>query len=152
MRSVTGSSAASSPGQLAALQAAAYAENAAIFGYSAAGAHLGGAQRTSAQEDYDGHRAQLLVVAGWIQSSSATPSPAAPAYQLPYPVTTAAAAVRLLTSLEESVAAAYADVVATTTSDLQRAAALALQVARNDRGFPWPRRPTSWQSVLMAGT
>lgn len=114
---------------VAALQAATEAENISIYTYSVAGARLGEPQRAAASVDYDIHRAQLLVVTGWLQERSATAVPAAPAYQLPYPVNDAASAHRLLAAVEESAAAAYADLVAAATGELQRSAGLALQSA-----------------------
>jgi hypothetical protein len=111
------------------LQAAAAAENAAVYGYSLAGARLTAHERTIARGDYDVHRAQLQAVIGWLAGRSATAAPAAPIYALPTPVTDAGSARALLASLEEGTAAAYADVVAYATGSLQRAAALALQSA-----------------------
>jgi hypothetical protein len=124
----TSSPAATSP-TVATLQAAADAENAAIYGYSVAGARLAADQRASARGDYDIHRAQLLVVSSWLEERSATAAPALPAYALPYPITDAATAAKLLADLEEAAAGAYADVVAASSGSLQRSAGLALQSA-----------------------
>jgi hypothetical protein len=114
-----------------ALVAAAAAENAAVYGYAAAGARLlSGTARASARAAYDLHRAQVHTVAGWLASHGATPSPPAAVYELPHPVTDANSAVALLALLEEGSAAAYADVVAAAADEaLRRAAALALQSA-----------------------
>jgi Domain of unknown function (DUF4439) len=124
----TSSPAAASP-IVAALQSAADAENAAIYGYSLAGAKLATDQRALARGDYDIHRAQLLVVSGWLSERATTAGPAQPAYQLPYPITDAATAAKLLADLEEAAAGAYADVVAASSGSLQRSAGLALQSA-----------------------
>lgn len=115
---------------LAALQTVAAAENAAIYGYSVAGARLH--DRTlkgAARADYDVHRAQLQAVTGWLADRAATPAAPPPVYELPQPITDDASATALLTRLEEASAAAYADLVAVATGDLRRAAALALQSA-----------------------
>ncbi len=113
-----------------ALQAVAAAENAAIYGYSVAGARLRdrklwGAART----DYDVHRAQLQAVTSWLTDHAATAPAPPPVYKLRSPITDDASATALLTELEEAAAAAYADLVAVSTGDLRRAAALALQSA-----------------------
>lgn len=113
-----------------ALLAAAAAENAAVYGYSVAGARLAtGRDKNAARTAYDAHRAQVQNVTQWLAALGATPAPAAPAYRLPSPVVDNASARALLTAIEESVAAAYADVVAVASAQLQRDAALELQAA-----------------------
>ncbi|HEX7105685.1 MAG TPA: DUF4439 domain-containing protein [Acidothermaceae bacterium] len=115
---------------LDALQAAAAAEDAAIYGYSVAGARLRDrALKRAARADYDVHRAQFQAVTGWLAKRAGTPSPPPPVYELARPITDDAAATALLTRLEEACCAAYADVVAVATGDVRRAAALALQSA-----------------------
>jgi hypothetical protein len=115
---------------VAALLAAAAAENAAIYGYPLAGARLDLEQdRVVARAAYDAHRAQLLTVDGWLADRGSTPAPGAPLYDLPSPVTDSASARALLAAMEESTAATYADLVAVASGPLQRAAALALQSA-----------------------
>jgi hypothetical protein len=113
-----------------ALLAAAAAENAAVYGYSLAGARLADPhEKAVARAAYDVHRAQVQAVTGWLTDRSSTPAPPAPVYDLPSPVTDPAAARAALAAIEESTAAAYADVVAAADGSLQRAAALALQSA-----------------------
>jgi hypothetical protein len=113
-----------------ALQAVAAAENAAIYGYSVAGARLRDRKlRGSARADYDVHRAQLQAVTGWLTDRSATPVAPPPVYELPQQISDDATAASLLTRLEEAAAAAYADLVAVATGSLRRAAGLALQSA-----------------------
>jgi hypothetical protein len=113
-----------------ALLAAAAAENAAVYGYSLAGARLGDPHELAvARAAYDVHRAQAQAVTGWLTERSSTPAPAAPVYDLPSPVNDPATARAALAAIEESTAAAYADVVAAAAGPLQRAAALALQSA-----------------------
>ncbi len=113
-----------------ALLAAAAAENAAVYGYSVAGAKLAtGRDKNAARTAYDAHRAQLQNVTQWLASLGATPAPAAPVYQLPSPVDDFPTARALLAAIEESTAAAYADVVAVASGQLQRDAALELQAA-----------------------
>jgi Domain of unknown function (DUF4439) len=118
------------PALVAMLQAALDAENAAIYGYSVAGAHLENAQRRlAARSDYDTHREQAAAVAGWMTERGLTPSPPATFYAFPAPITDAASAAQLLAQLEESAAARYADLVGGSSGSLQHAAALALQSA-----------------------
>jgi len=89
-----------------ALIAAATAENAAVYGYSVAGARLTSSDKGVARTAYDAHRAQTLVVTQWLAEFSATPDPDAPVYELPSPVTDASSARTVLVSIEESTAAA----------------------------------------------
>lgn len=116
-----------------ALVAVVEAENAAVYGYSLAGAKLSSSsQRLVARGDYDVHRAQLQATTSWLsahgEGSATAPAPAA-VYSLPSPITDAASAVALLAQLEENTAARYADLVAFSSGGLCRAAALALQSA-----------------------
>lgn len=113
-----------------ALLAAAAAENAAVYGYSVAGAKLATTQdKSAALAAYDAHRAQVQNVTQWLADVGATPAPAAPVYLLPSPIVDNPTARALLAAIEESIAAAYADVVAVATVQLQREAALQLQAA-----------------------
>jgi hypothetical protein len=114
------------------LLAAEAAENAAVYGYSLAGARLDTPHDKSvARAAYDVHRAQVETVRGWLIERGSTPAPAAPVYSLPSPVTDGASARLMLAAIEESTAAAYADVVAAAAGGgpVQGAAAAALQTA-----------------------
>jgi uncharacterized protein DUF4439 len=114
-----------------ALLAAAAAENAAVYGYSLAGARLATPQdKAAARAAYDLHRAQVEALTEQLASLQATPPPASPVYELPSAVTDAASARATLAAIEESTAATYADVVAATppgSPALLRSAALWLQ-------------------------
>jgi hypothetical protein len=114
----------------AALLAVAAAENAAVYGYSLAGARLETSREKSvARAAYDVHRAQVQAASGWLADRDATPAPPAAIYDLPTPVADATSARATLAAIEESTAAAYADLVSVCDGALQRAAALALQSA-----------------------
>ncbi|HEY0870778.1 MAG TPA: DUF4439 domain-containing protein [Acidothermaceae bacterium] len=119
----------------AALVAAVAAENAAVYGYGVAGARLATPQeKAAARVAYDAHRAQVDVTTQWVNDLhlGATPPPPAPVYALPTPVTDPASARVALAAIEESTAAAYADVVAAVLpagGELQRLAAGWLQAA-----------------------
>jgi hypothetical protein len=120
----------SSPAVQSALLAAAAAENAAVFGYSVAGARLATTgDKNAARAAYDVHRSQVQAVTGWLADHTATPAPPAAIYALPTPVSDATSARATLAAIEESTAAAYADLVAVCDGELQRSAALALQSA-----------------------
>ena len=114
------------------LFAAEAAENAAVYGYSLAGAKLATPHdKAVARAGYDVHRAQADTVRGWLIARGSTPPPAAPVYSLPSAVTDDASARVLLAAIEESTAAAYADVIAAAAggAPIQGAAAVALQSA-----------------------
>jgi Domain of unknown function (DUF4439) len=118
-----------------ALVAAVAAENAAVYGYGLAGARLATPHdKAAARAAYDVHREQVDLTTQWASDLhlGATPSPPAPVYALPTPVTDAESARAALAAIEESTAAAYADVVAAVLpagGELQRDAALWLQSA-----------------------
>lgn len=115
-----------------ALLSAEAAENAAVYGYSLAGAKLATPHdKALARAGYDVHRAQVEKVRGWVIERGSTPPPAAPVYSLPNAVTDAASARLMLAAIDESTAAAYADVVAAAAlgGPVQGAAAAALQSA-----------------------
>jgi hypothetical protein len=136
---MSGSNSAAPTTLTSALIAVVEAENAAVYGYSVAGARLSSSgQRLVARGDYDVHRAQVQATSSWLSDhadraakadGSASAAPPAAEYSLPTPVTDAASATVLLARLEENTAARYADLVAVATGDLRRAAALALQSA-----------------------
>ncbi|QMU74199.1 DUF4439 domain-containing protein [Streptacidiphilus sp. P02-A3a] len=112
---------------LTALQAALAAENAAVYGYGVIGAQLGGADRNRAGAALVAHQARGGLLQQRISAAAATPAAAAPGYELPFPVTGPAAAVRLAALLEERLAAVYANGVQATTGPLRTALASALQ-------------------------
>ena len=131
-----------------ALLAAAAAENAAVYGYSVAGARLAtGQDKYAARAAYDAHRAQVQTVTQWLADLGTTPAPAAPVYRLPSPVTDNPTARALLAAIEESAAAAYADVVAVASAQLQHDAALELQAAAI-REAQWRTTPVPFPGLL----
>jgi len=131
-----------------ALLAAAAAENAAVYGYAVAGARLAtGQTKNAARTAYDAHRAQVQTVTQWLAGLGATPAPAAPVYQLPNPVVDNPSARDLLAAIEESTAAAYADVVAVASGQLQHDAALELQAAAI-REVQWRTTPVPFPGLV----
>lgn len=83
------------------LQGALAAEHAAVYGYGVLGAHLAGAQQTAARQAEQAHRDRRDALTEQLTTAGATPTPAAPAYQLPNPVKDAPAALALALTLEE---------------------------------------------------
>ena len=105
---------------MSALQTALGNEHAAVYGYGVLAVHLTGAQRDAARNAYDTHRARRDILIGLIEAQGDKPVAAAPAYAIPFPVNTAADAVRLATQLEERLGASYADVVQSEAGDTRR--------------------------------
>ncbi|MFI1155202.1 ferritin-like domain-containing protein [Streptomyces sioyaensis] len=116
-------------GELTAVQAALAAEHAAVYGYGVVGGRITGDRRKEAQEAYDGHRARRDALRRVVRDLGGTPQAAAAAYELPFPVPDAAAAVRLATELEDRLAAVYADLVRAGGAVRRREAAAALREA-----------------------
>lgn len=99
---------------IAALQHALAAEQAASYGYGIVGAHLpqGSATQSVAIENWVAHVRASDQLVQLISARGATPVAAAVVYQLPFTVSTAAAAMALAATLEDRVAQAYLSVVA----------------------------------------
>lgn len=111
------------------LQAALAAENAAIYGYGVAGAHLSGGGRAAATQYWTDHRRARDTLTGMITALGATPVAAAAAYALPFPVENAGSGMSLAAFLEDGVTAAYLDLVAVSDARLRTFGALAAQTA-----------------------
>jgi hypothetical protein len=102
------------------------AEHAALYAYGALGAHLTGTARAEAVAAETAHRARRDALLLRLSGASATPSPAARAYTLPFPVTTPRAALRLAVLVEERTAAAWRADVPLRSGDDRRTAVAAL--------------------------
>ena len=98
---------AADPAAVAALQAALAAENSAVYGYGVAGAHLTGARRAAAVRNWVGHENARDALTAMLTARGARPAAAAAAYQLPFDVHSATAAVALMTLVEDRLSAAY---------------------------------------------
>ncbi|MCF3176097.1 ferritin-like domain-containing protein [Streptomyces sioyaensis] len=116
-------------GELTAVQAALAAEHAAVYGYGVVGGRITDDRRKEAQEAYDGHRARRDALRRVVRDLGGTPQASAAAYELPFPVPDAAAAVRLAAELEDRLAAVYADLVRAGGAARRREAAAALREA-----------------------
>jgi hypothetical protein len=129
-------------GVVPALQGALAAENAAIFGYGVAGAHLTGSSRAAAEHAWTGHNRARDTLAAMISARGATPAPAQAFYQLPFRVRNASSAARLAAYLEDGVTRAYLGLVAVSDPRLRRFGALATQGAA--------QRAASWRGSTQA--
>jgi Domain of unknown function (DUF4439) len=118
-----------------ALQAALAAEDAAIFGYGTAGAHLSGSRKSAAERDWTGHNQARDTLTAMISALGATPVAAQAFYQLPFPVDDAATAVALAAHLEDGVTRAYLGLVAVPDQQLRTFGALAMRAAAERAAF-----------------
>lgn len=130
--------------KIAAMQAALAAEQAASYAYGVVGAHLTGSKFKVAAADCLMHERARDSLTTMISALGAQPHPAAVAYRLPIPVTTAAQAIALATILEHQVAAAYLGLVAVpdpalrtfAATRMQDAAVRAVRWSGNSQAFP----------------
>lgn len=120
---------------LQALQVVLAAEDAAIFGYGVAGAHLSGNRRSAAEQDWTGHNEARDTLTAMIAALGATPAAGQALYQLPFTVHDATSAVRLAAYLEDGVTRAYLGLVAVSDQRLRTFGALAMQAAAGRAAF-----------------
>jgi hypothetical protein len=125
-----------------ALQGALAAEDAAIFGYGVAGAHLSGSRQSAAEQDWTGHTEARDTLTAMISALGATPVAAQAYYQLPFAVTDAASAAKLAAYLEDGVTRAYLGLVAVSGQKWRTFGALAMQAAA--------QRALSWRGTTQA--
>lgn len=102
--------------ELVALREALAAEQAVVYGYGVVGAHLEGNDEKLAATRLTAHQELRDRISSLITALGAVPSPALPAYRLPFPVGDASAARRLAASLEDGAAGAAWDLAAATGS------------------------------------
>ena len=131
---------------IAALQDALTAEQAACYGYGIVGAHLvaGSAAQGTAATDWVAHMQARDQLTQLISARGVPPVAAAVAYELPFPVTSAAEAAQLAATIEDRVAQAYLTLVALPQAGLRslgahqvRAAAVRAQSWRGStEAFP----------------
>jgi Domain of unknown function (DUF4439) len=127
---------------VSALQAALAAENAAIFGYGVAGAHLTGSSQATAGQDWTGHNQARDTLTAMIADRGAVPAAAQASYRLPFRVHDAASAMSLAAYLEDGVTRAYLGLVAVSDQRLRRFGAMAMQDAA--------QRAASWRGSTQA--
>lgn len=103
--------------QVQALQRALAAEQAIVWGYGVAGAHLTGDDQALATEVWHAHQARRDQLMALLQAAGAVPTAPPASYQLPFRVGDAAAARRLIGHLEDSGAGAAWDLVSVGAPD-----------------------------------
>ena len=118
-----------------AMQAALAAENAAIFGYAVAGAHLSGTRKTAAEQDWTGHNEARDTLTAMISALGATPVAAQAYYRLPFAVHNATTATALAAYLEDGVTRAYLGLVAVSGERWRTFGALAMQTSAQRAAF-----------------
>jgi len=133
---------AAGPTARPALQAALAAENSAVYGYGVAGAHLAGARRAAAVRNWVAHQNARDALTAMLAARGAQPVAAAAAYELPFDVHNAAAAVALATVLEDRLSAAYLGLVALSDPVLRAFGARAVRAAA--------LRATTWRGSTLA--
>ena len=129
---------------VAALQRALIAEHSACYGYGVVGAHLpvGSAALAAAGADWIAHQQARDELAAMISDRRGEPTPAAVAYELPFPVTSAPAAAQLAATMEDRVAQAYLALVALRELDLRMLGAEQVRVSA--------LRAESWRGSTQA--
>jgi hypothetical protein len=130
------------PASVAALQAALAAENSAVYGYGVAGAHLAGAKRAAAVRFWVAHQNARDALTAMLAARGAQPVAAAAAYELPFAVHNATAAVALATVLEDRVSAAYLGLVGLSNPELRGLGARAVRTAA--------LRAAAWRGSTLA--
>ena len=133
-------------GEVAALQAALAAEEAASYGYGVVGAHLSGQAFSLATSDCVIHERARDNLIAMLSSLGAPPQPAAVAYRLPMAVSTTAQAATLAVDLELSVVAGYLDLVAVGDRSRRRLAASRMQDAAS-RAARWGGQPEAFPGL-----
>jgi hypothetical protein len=107
---------------VSALRAALAAEDAAIYGYPVAGAHLSGSRQAAAQQDWEGHNKARDTLTAMIYALGAQAF-----YALPFPVHDKTSAMALAAHLEDGVTRAYLAIVAVSDQRLRDFGAMAMQ-------------------------
>jgi hypothetical protein len=97
---------------VSALRAALAAEDAAIYGYGVAGAHLSGGRQAAAEQYWERHNKARDTLTAMIYALGAQPVTAQAFYSLPFPVHDRTSAMALAAYLEDGVTRAYLGIVA----------------------------------------
>jgi hypothetical protein len=127
---------------VAALRGALAAENSAVYGYGVVGAHLAGARRAAAVRNWVAHQKAGDALTGMLAARGARPVAAAAAYELPFAVRSAAAAIALATVLEDRLCAAYLGLVGLPDPELRGFGARAARTAA--------LRAAAWRGSTLA--
>jgi hypothetical protein len=132
--------------EIAALQAALAAEQAAAYGYGVVGAHLLGTRFAAASADYLAHERARDSLTAMIVARGVRPHPAAAAYRMPVTVNSTASAKSLAIVIERQVAAAYVGLVAVSDPALRQFGAEHMRAAAV-RSARWGGRPQAFPGL-----
>lgn len=125
-------------------------EDAAIFGYSVAGARVGTDDRRAALAGLESHRSSRDRAAAAVVATGGTPPAAAASYQLPFRAGSPARARDLMAVLDNALVGPYADAAAATSGDDRRwAARTAAECAV--RAVAWGAEPQAFPTAAGAG-
>ena len=133
---------AAAKANIAALQGVLAAEHTAVYGFGVVGAMLTGSGQSAARGAWLAHEHQRDSLTAEIAGMGATPVAAAPGYALPFPVTDAASARRLATTLEDGVTSAYLAMVALSDPAMRTLGAKMMQASAN--------RASIWSGTTIA--
>jgi hypothetical protein len=121
------------------LTAALAGEQAAIYAYGMIGVHLDRAfERDQARAAEQAHRQRRDYLVGRLEQLKASAAPAPAGYQLPFPVTDRASALRLAIQIEDGVAQAWRPVLPA-TQGTERGTALSALTEAAVRATRWRR-------------
>lgn len=131
-----------------ALQAAIGGEHAAIYALGVAGGRLRGAQYVAAGQLETAHRGRRDRLVELLAAADQSPAAAAPAYDLPAAVTTAAGAAALVRLVEQRLTAVYGDLVESAESGKVRSLAIQALVATAREQAVWGGAPAAFPGAL----
>lgn len=120
------------------LAAALAAEEAAIYAYGLLGVHLDGRDQTEARTAEQAHRERRDVLVGQLDQLKASAAPTPAGYELPFPITDRASALRLAIRVEDLVAQAWRPVLSVTQAT-DRVSALSALTDSAIRATRWRR-------------
>ena len=132
-----GSTEPSAAGESEALNAALAAEHAAVWGYGVVGTALPAERRRLATAAENAHRDARDRLVALVSEQGAEPVGPEGAYELPFPVLSAADAATLAVTLEDGVAAAYVRVLAAAAVPTTRELAVGALGATEVRAVGW---------------
>lgn len=124
----------------AALQDALAAEHAVIWGYGVVGAAVSDDVRSVVRDVEQGHRTRRGQAEERLRAAGVRPVDAAPSYELPFPVTDQAAALRLAVQLEDGCAASWHYLLGNTDNGDLRATGLDALTACAVQAVRWRQR------------
>ncbi|MEV6635570.1 ferritin-like domain-containing protein [Actinoplanes sp. NPDC051470] len=120
------------------LAAALAAEEAAIYAYALIGVRLSKGEQTLARTAEADHRTRRDQLVSRLDQLKASPAPAPAGYDLPFPVTDRASALKLAIHIEDGVAQAWRATLAV-TSAADRATALGALTGAAIQAVKWRR-------------